>query len=122
MPKTRNCCIAEFKKRVVLAALKEDKTPAQLASEFGVGGDLISVWKKQALDGMEAIFELGKEASKTKELEHDKERLFQQVGKLSYELDRLKKNVDMDFNERCRCIESDNKKLSVRRQCSTVVR
>ena len=122
MPKTRNRCIAEFKKRVVLAALKEHTTLAQLASEFGVDGDLISLWKKQALEGMEAIFELGKEASKTKELEHDKERLFQQVGKLSYELDRLKKNVDMDFNERCRCIEPDNKKLSVRRQCSTVVR
>lgn len=43
MPKTRNRCIAEFKKRVVLAALKEDKTLAQLASEFGVAGDLISV-------------------------------------------------------------------------------
>lgn len=32
MPKTRNRYTAEFKKRVVLAALKEDKTPAQLAS------------------------------------------------------------------------------------------
>ena len=91
MPKTRNRYTAEFKKRVVLAALKEDKTPAQLASEFGVDGDLISLWKKQALEGMEAIFERGKEASKTKELEHDKERLFQQVDKLSYELDRLKR-------------------------------
>jgi transposase len=91
MPKPRNRYTAEFKKRVVLAAMKEDKTLAQLASEFGVGGDLISVWKKQAMEGMEAIFERGEEASKTKELEHDKERLFQQVGKLSYELDWLKK-------------------------------
>ena len=91
MPKPRNRYTAEFKKRVVLAAMKEDKTLAQLASEFGVGGDLISVWKKQAMEGMEAIFERGKEASKAKELEHEKERLFQQVGKLSYELDWLKK-------------------------------
>ncbi len=43
MQKTRNRYTVKFKKRVILAALKEDQTLAQLASEFGVAGDLISV-------------------------------------------------------------------------------
>ena len=42
---------------------------------------------------MESTFERGKEASKTKELEYEEERLFKQVGRFSYELDWLKKKM-----------------------------
>ena len=97
MGQSRKCYTAEFKKKVAVAAIKEEKPLAQLASEFGVSGDLISVWKKQALEGMEATFERGHGASKVKELEADKEQLFKQVGQLSYEVAWLKKKSGLEF-------------------------
>ena len=97
MGQSRKRYTAEFKKKVAVAAIKEEKTLAQLASEFGVSGDLISVWKKQALEGMEATFERGHGASKVKELEADKEQLFKQVGQLSYEVAWLKKKSGLEF-------------------------
>lgn len=97
MGQSRKRYTAEFKKKVAVAAIKEEKPLAQLASEFGVSGDLISVWKKQALEGMEATFERGHGASKVKELEADKEQLFKQVGQLSYEVAWLKKKSGLEF-------------------------
>lgn len=97
MGQSRKRYTAEFKKKVAVAAIKGEKTLAQLASEFGVSGDLISVWKKQALEGMEATFERGHGASKVKELEADKEQLFKQVGQLSYEVAWLKKKSGLEF-------------------------
>ena len=97
MGQSRKRYTAEFKKKVAVAAIKEEMTLAQLASEYGVSGDLVSVWKKQALEGMEATFERGHGASKVKELEADKEQLFKQVGQLSYEVAWLKKKSGLEF-------------------------
>ena len=97
MGQSRKHYTAEFKKRVSIAAIKEDKTLAQLASEFGVSGDLISAWKKQALDGMEASFDRSRGTSVIKELEADKEQLFKQVGQLSYELSWLKNKSGLEL-------------------------
>jgi transposase-like protein len=36
-----------FKTKVVLEALKEQKTLAQLSSEFGVNANQISLWKNE---------------------------------------------------------------------------
>ena len=97
MGQNRKRYTAEFKKKVAVAAIKEEMTLAQLASEYGVSGDLISVWKKQALEGMEATFERDRGASKVKELEADREQLFKQVGQLSYEVAWLKKKSGLEF-------------------------
>lgn len=97
MGQNRKRYTAEFKKKVAVAAIKEEMTLAQLASEYGVSGDLVSVWKKQALEGMEATFERGRGASKVKELEADREQLFKQVGQLSYEVAWLKKKSGLEF-------------------------
>ena len=80
-----------FKKKVVLEALREEKTLAQIASEHGVHPLLIGRWKREALEGMEAIF-----ASKSKtrsEGWQDKETLEKKIGQLTVEIDYLKKKL-----------------------------
>ena len=47
---------AEFKKKVALEALKDNKTNNELASKFLVNPVQISVWKKKAKEGMTETF------------------------------------------------------------------
>ena len=48
---------SEFKARVVLEALKEEKTYAQIASDFGVHPTQINQWKTVYVESLPSIFE-----------------------------------------------------------------
>ena len=54
----------ELKARIALDAIKGLKTIAELASEYGVHANQISIWKKQLLDVDTATFRSGKEMIK----------------------------------------------------------
>ena len=56
MTQKRRRFSAEFKARVVRAALREDKTLAQLASEFDVHPNQITEWKRQAIESLPEVF------------------------------------------------------------------
>jgi transposase-like protein len=71
---------ASFKARVALAALQGDKTLSELASEFGVHGNLISQWKRRLVANIARVFE-------------EPEELHRQIGQLHVELDWLKKKA-----------------------------
>ena len=46
----------EFKTRVVRAALREDKTLAELAAQFGVRPNQIAAWRRRVLKAMPKVF------------------------------------------------------------------
>lgn len=82
-----------FKTKVVLAALKEQKTLAQLSSEFEVSANQISSWKNEIIKGLPTLF-----GAKSTDLTPEKEEeitspLFQQIGELQMEVNFLKKKL-----------------------------
>ncbi|PCI52806.1 MAG: hypothetical protein COB36_14420 [Alphaproteobacteria bacterium] len=48
---------AAFKKKVALAALRGDKTLQELADHYQVHPDQTSQWKRQAIEGLDGIFD-----------------------------------------------------------------
>jgi transposase len=81
-----------FKARVALAAVKDDKTLSELASEFGVHSTLISQWKRRLLTNVTRVFEEREDESQE---DHQAvvEELHRQIGQLHVELDWLKKKA-----------------------------
>ena len=59
MKRTRKKHNGAYKAKVALAAIKGDRTIAELASEFGVHPNQIYNWKKQLLDGAASVLEGG---------------------------------------------------------------
>lgn len=95
MTRQRRTFSADFKARVALEAIREQKTINELASEFGVHPNLIREWKKRLLDEMPQVFNSHK-ATDEKAQEEERERMFQQIGQLQYELAWLKKKAGLD--------------------------
>lgn len=88
--RTRKRHSAEFKAKVAVAALREDKTLSQLSSEHGVHPVVISQWKKEALVGLPGVF--GQRAQRDAQAVENREReLFEQIGRLEVENRWLKK-------------------------------
>lgn len=106
----------QFKARVALDALKEDRTANEIASHHGIHPSRVGLWKKIALERLAEIFENGRRPADDKaELIA---RLYQQIGKLQVELDGLKKKLGtFSIEELRRCIEP-HPQISIRRQCA----
>ncbi len=86
---------AKFKFRVALAAIKNDKTIAQICQQFEVAASLVHKWKKALLEEGEAVF-FGKKQDKKRADDKDKkiQTLYETVGQLTLERDFLKKSWD----------------------------
>ena len=84
---------AEFKAKVALEALKEQKTLSELSNQYQIHSVQISNWKKQLLDGSALIFKNSKNNNQKKQ-QNLEAHLYQEIGRLKIELDWLKKNYD----------------------------
>lgn len=81
-----------IKAKVALMALKAQKTSSEIASEFGVHVTQVNRWKQQAINALPSAFGW-KQGKALKAMENERDRLFQQIGKLQVELDWLKKTT-----------------------------
>jgi len=92
MPRTRRRFDAGFKAKVALEAVRELKTVSEIAKQFRVHPNQVTLWKKQLLSGAGQVFESsGSSASKSDEPEASE--LYEQIGRLKVELEWLKKKV-----------------------------
>ena len=87
MAKRRNYA-PEFKAKVALAALSNEKTVQELSMEYGIHQNLINKWKAQLKESAAGIFS---GAVKTEEVRHEKELhdLHAKIGQLIVERDFL---------------------------------
>ena len=89
---------AEFKSKVVLEALRERSTLSELSTRYGVHRMLIQGWKKQALKRMPENFASKKDRKTLEEKDKKIDKLYQEIGKLQFEKEWLKKKCE-SFND-----------------------
>lgn len=95
MKRSRRKFTSEFKAKVALAAVKGDRTLSELAAHFEVHPNQITMWKKQLVENVSALFskdpvERGDSAAQIKEL-HAK------IGQLTMERDFLANGLGRVF-------------------------
>ena len=83
----------DFKAKVALAALKGDKTMAELASEFQVHASQINTWKAQLKERAADVFS-GSAGVTTGEYKDKIEELYSDIGRIQVENNWLKKKLN----------------------------
>ena len=91
MARKRRQFSGAFKAKVALAAVRGDKTSAELAAKFGVHGNQVSAWKKQLREGAAELF--ADRRSRQSDGEAAAEDLYEQIGRLKMEVEWLKKKA-----------------------------
>jgi transposase len=80
-----------FKAKVALAAVRGDRTLADLAEHFDVHPNQIQDWKKRLLSNVEQLFENGSQRAKDPEAEI--KELHAKIGELTMERDFLSEKL-----------------------------
>ena len=80
---------SKFKTKVVLEALKQCHSLAELAQKFQLHPTQISGWKRDFLSGVESVFEKGK-TDKRSESEKKNDQLLKTICQLKVKNDFLK--------------------------------
>jgi len=89
---TRRRFTADFKSRLALKALRGDKMIREIAAKHKVHSNQVSTWKRQAMDGLSAVFTNGADKAR---VEHKDEihGLHAKIGQLTVEQDFLARGL-----------------------------
>lgn len=87
--RTRRKFTKKFKTKVVLEALSERYTLAQLAERHQLHPNQISQWKLQFLQNADSVFDKGMKSPKDQQ-DEEKDKLLKTIGKLKVENDFLR--------------------------------
>jgi transposase len=90
---------AAFKAKVVQEMLKEEKTLAQLAAEYGVSTKQLGRWKSMVLENLPRLFEAETEKVQQQH-EQQVQDLYAEIGRLTTELSWLKKKSGLTLESR----------------------
>ena len=87
--------LPEMKLKIVLEAIKEERHIGDIAAEYGIHANTIKRWTQELLSSADKVYaktKAEKEAAKEKE-EQEKEidQLYAQIGRLTTQVDWLKK-------------------------------
>ena len=94
MSRKRRTFSSKEKAKVALTALQERLPKGEIATQFEVHPNQVSLWKKQAMDGLESIFEDRRKQTDQSDAQNQViEELYQKIGRLQMELDWLKKKT-----------------------------
>lgn len=83
-----------FKAKVALEAIKEQRTSAELASQYQVHPGQIRNWKALATKGLIDLF-TDKRKSRDQDREELIQELYRQIGQMKVDLDWLKKKAGL---------------------------
>lgn len=86
---TRKKYTSKFKAKVVLEALKERSSVAELAQKYDIAPQQINQWKREFLSKAASVFE-SKSKSLKSQAQEEKDTLLKSIGQLKVENDFLK--------------------------------
>ena len=84
---------SEVKAKIVLEVLRGEETLNEIASKHNLHPNLLTRWKTQAINNLPQVFEneTAKARKNAREAEKEKNELYQQIGKLTTQVEWLKK-------------------------------
>ena|SRR5437773_11478376 len=91
---------AAFKAQVVLELLKEERSVAQIASEYGAHPNQLYQWKAQALKNLPRLFDDEQPKVKQSQADQKLNELYAEIGRLTTQVNWLKKKSGLDFVEK----------------------
>ena len=82
--RTRRVFSSEFKAKVALAAVREDKTLAELSQQFELHPNQITEWRRQLLDKAADVFDPAGKTAETVDLKPFHAKIGQQALELDF--------------------------------------